>query len=652
MDIQQYQEQLAILKKMAYHYYVLNEPMATDEEYDMLYHQILAFEQRNPNLIDPSSPTQRVGDTPLESFSKKQHLERMWSLDDVFSTKEAEEWIKRIYKNYPQASFTCSPKFDGASLNLLYQGGMLVAATTRGDGIIGELVTQNAKTIQSIPLQIPYKNEIEIRGEVVITKEDFELINQERLSRNESLFANPRNAAAGSLRQLDSKITAKRKLRFMPWGIGAGISQISNHNQGFYEAMEQIYEFGFIRIPFLSHCKNIDEIEQIYHHLLKMRNEYPIMLDGMVIMLDDFRMQQHLGWTIKSPRFACAYKFPAIEKSSKILSVTLQVGRSGIITPVAELEPVEIEGAMIARATLHNFSEIERKDIRIGDRVIIIRSGDVIPKIIKPLIALRDGSEIPIQKPDVCPVCGGELLVEEIFIKCQNLRCKARVLESIIHFASKKALNIDGLGEKNVIQLFENHLIHNILDLYSLTYEDLIALEGWKEKRAKNLLNAIENTKGIELWRLVNALGIEHIGEGMSKKLTSVYGLDIFHLTHDEILALNGFGEEIANSLVEFNRTNKSLIEKMLEILNPKVEVVEIDANSPFYQKTIVLTGTLSQPRDEIAKILEKKGAKMTSSVSKNTDFVIYGENAGSKLDKAKALGICLLDEEQMRAML
>ena len=477
----------------------------------------------------------------------------------------------------------------------------------------------------------------------MIAKDDFEKINNERLGQNLSLFANPRNAAAGSLRQLDSKITAKRKLRFMPWGIGAGLTQFGS----FYEALQKITDFGFAPVPFLTHCKGSDDIMQMYKMLISKRDEYPIMLDGMVIMLDEIAIQQSLGWTIKAPRFACAFKFPAVEKSSKILDVTLQVGRTGIITPVAELEPVEIEGAMIARATLHNFSEIERKDIRINDEVIIIRSGDVIPKIIKPITALRDGTQIPITKPTHCPVCKQELLVEEIFIKCQNLSCEARVIESIIHFASKKALNIDGLGEKIVIQLFESGFIQSILDIYSLQESQLLTLEGWKEKRAKNLITAIQNTIGVELWRFINALGIEHIGEGASKRLAQSFGKDTFSVDFQQILSLDGFGEEMAYSLVEFNHANKELIAKLLEIISPKIEQLKLDESHIFYNKSIVLTGTLNKPRDEIVEMLESKGAKISSSVSKKTDFVIYGEKAGSKLEKAQNLGVKTLSERE-----
>ena len=648
IDSQNYAKAIEVLNKMAYHYYVLDSPIASDAEYDALYHKLKAYEEANPDSILPSSPTQRVGDVPLSEFSKNAHIKRMWSLDDVFDEAELEEWLTRIYKTHPRASFTCSPKFDGASLNLLYEGGLLRSATTRGNGIEGELVTQNARTIFSIPLQIPYTEQIEIRGEVLIAKDDFESLNAQRLVDNLPLFANPRNAAAGSLRQLDSKITAKRPLRFMPWGVGAIHTQI----QSFYEILKSLESFGFAPMPFLAHCRDKGEILHAYRTLLDARESYPLMLDGMVVMIDEIPIQEQLGWTIKSPRFACAYKFPAVEKTSIIKNIVFQVGRTGVITPVAELEPVEIDGAMITRATLHNFSEIAKKDIRIGDTVIIIRSGDVIPKIISSIHALRDGSQIRIQTPTLCPECAQELLVEEILIKCQNLSCPARVKESLVHFASKKALNIDGLGEKIVYELFDRGLVRGILDLYRLKEEDLLGLEGWKQKRAQNLINSIKNTYGIELWRLINAFGIEHIGEGASKKLATNFGIRVFSMSEEEILNIDGFGEEMARSLCEFNHANRELISTMLEILQPKAQQREVAIDSVFAGKSVVITGTLSAPREHFVELLEGLGARVGSSVSGKTDFLLCGENAGSKLTKAQNLGVRILSEEDLQSYL
>lgn len=638
-----YLEKLQQLKAMAYAYYVLDNPIATDEEYDILYHQIQAYEDQNPHLIDPSSPTQRVGDTPLDEFTKNPHLERMWSLDDLFNDQDLQEWMDRIYKTHPHSSFVCSPKFDGASLNLCYEDGLLVSATTRGDGQIGELVTQNAKTIHSIPLTIPIKSQIEIRGEVIIDKTHFESLNAMRLNQGENLFANPRNAAAGSLRQLDSQIVAKRKLKFIPWGLGSNyLDSVS-----FFDTLNQVFESGFLKPPFVKHCKTMDEIKACYQEILSNRDSYPIMLDGMVIVVDEIPTQKTLGFTIKSPRFACAYKFPAIEKHSIINSITLQVGRTGVITPVAELEPVEIEGAMIARATLHNFSEIAKKDIRIGDHVIVIRSGDVIPKIIKPLVPLRNGNETPIIAPSHCPICQSELLVEEKFIKCQNLTCPARIQESLAHFVSKKALNIEGLGGKIIQQLYLSGLVQNLEDIYALTKEDLLKLEGWKDKKAQNTLEGIAKTKGIELWRFINALGIEHIGEGASKKLQNTFGLDLFSKSKEDFLSLDGFGEEMAESLNEFIQINQTKITRLLDLIQPKCAKSSISSSHQLFGKSIVLTGTMSKDRATIKALLESLGAKVSSSVSKKTDFVLYGDNAGSKLSQAQDLQIQCLSENE-----
>lgn len=640
MNYTQYLQAIKTLNLWAKHYYILDDPIASDEEYDTLYHQIKEFEAKNPNQIAKDSPTQRVGDNILESFSKSEHIERMWSLEDIFDTQELQEWINRVSKG-ENLLFTIDPKFDGASLNLLYENGKLQKATTRGDGFIGENVTQNAKTIQSIPLSIPYTDRIEIRGECVIAKNDFERLNQERLENGESLFANPRNAAAGSLRQLDSKITAKRKLQFIPWGVGF----CTIEENSFFELMQKIRSFGFLTSPFSKLCKNLQEIEESYQNLISKRDSYPIMLDGMVIRIDSIALQKNLGFTIKAPRFACAYKFPAIEKKAKILDITLQVGRTGVVTPVAILEPVMIEGAKVARATLHNFDEIRKKDILINDSVILIRSGDVIPKIIKSLPSLRDGTQKKCEIPTHCPICGSELLIEEKLIKCQNLSCKARLKNSLIHFISKKALNIDGLGKRIIDLLFERGKITKIEDIFSLQYEDLEDLEGFKDKKIHNILNAIKESKGIDLWRFINALGIEHIGEGASKKLANTFGLEFYQKDFEYFITLDGFGEEMANSLVEFCHINQERIKNLLNILTPKTTQTP-QSTTNLSGKTFVITGTLSQKRESYQEILESLGAKVSSSVSKKTDFLLCGEEAGSKLAKAQELGVKILDEK------
>ena len=649
---EQYLSALKTLQTYAYAYYVLDDPIASDEEYDILYHQVKAYESKHPQDTLPDSPTQRVGGGVLEGFEKHTHKQRMWSLDDVFSVQELEEWVERLHRQYPHASFVCSPKFDGASLNLCYENGVLVSAATRGDGLIGEEVLQNAKTIHSIPLTIPHKDTIEIRGEVVIKRADFAALNATRAEQGLPLFANPRNAAAGSLRQLDSTITAQRKLLFIPWGIGFSAMKIS---ASFYETMRFVEKSGFY--PIMRHIRqasNAQEIHAYYEYLQQQRDGFAMMLDGMVVMIDSFALQDELGWTIKSPRFACAYKFPAVEKITQILSITNQVGRTGVITPVAELEPIEIEGAMITRASLYNYSDIEKKGIYLNDFVIIIRSGDVIPKIIKPLVARRDGSQTPILPPTTCPECHSHLVQEEVALRCCNLSCKARIVESIVYFASKKALNIDGLGEKLVYQLYEAGLIASILDLYVLDKQSLLSLEGFKDKKASNLLNAIAATKHIALWRFINALGITHIGEWASKELERSFGLDCFAKSYEEIIAISGFGQEMARSFVEFVRINAEFINRLLALIEPTPleSTFEKVDSSPIANLSFVITGTLSVPRDVMKQRLEDLGARVSSSVSKKTDFVLCGVDSGSKEQKARELGVRIIDEAGLEQLL
>ncbi|MCT7512708.1 NAD-dependent DNA ligase LigA [Aliarcobacter cryaerophilus] len=644
MTKEEYSINIEKLISWAKAYYVDDEPIASDEEYDKLARECLEFENKNPNLINPNSPNRRVGGAILKGFKKANHLSRMWSQEDVFNDKELEDWIKRVSKVGDNLEFFCQPKFDGASLNLIYENGILKQAITRGDGEIGEDVTQNAMTIQSIPLEIAEKSLIEIRGEVVIKKSDFEAINIERLKNSESTFANPRNAAAGSLRQLDSSITSKRKLFFNAWGVGQNSLNFEKTSQ----MMDYIFSLGFVKTPMQTLVKNIDDIKKLYENMIKKRDTFPMLLDGMVIKIDDITTQQDLGFTQKFPRWSCAYKFPAVEKTTKLKDIILQVGRTGVVTPVAIVEPVLIEGANVERATLHNFDEIQRLDLKIGDEIIIIRSGDVIPKITKVLKDRRDGNEKEILKPTICPDCSSELLIEDIMIKCQNLDCPSRVVNSIIYFASKNCLNIDGLGDKIVELLVNEKKIFDILDLYSLKYEDLENLEGFKEKKINNLLNAIENSKSSELYRVLTALGIEHIGEVASKSICSKFGLDLVDVSFEDLISIDGIGEQMANSFLEFFRVNRQFVLKLFDILKPKVTIKEEAKDNPFKNKTVVITGTMSKSRDEIKLFLEDLGAKVSSSVSKKTDFLIYGEDAGSKYDKAIEFGIEILTEDEM----
>jgi DNA ligase (NAD+) len=660
MTQQEYKKAVKQLNKYAYHYYVLDDILTTDEEYDRLYHDVVAYEDAHPEQLLKESPTQRVGDVPLDAFSKASHKSRMWSLEDIFDRNDLQKWLERVAKAVDTVSYYCEPKYDGASLNLLYDRGVLVQAITRGDGTVGEDVTQNAKTIRSIPLTIAYQDAIEIRGEVVIFKEEFERINRDRDAEGEAPFANPRNAAAGSLRQLDSKITAKRNLVFLPYGIGENRLDIAL----LHERMEFIYALGFREAPMRITCSTkgddtsfvdaiANDIEHFYTQMREAREDFSMMLDGMVIKVNEIEAQEELGYTVKNPRWAVAYKFPAIEKITTVKAIVLQVGRSGVVTPVAVVEPTDIDGVVVERATLHNFDEIERKDIRLGDKVIILRSGDVIPKIIKVLIHQRAHNAPAITRPTRCPVCDSELLDEGVLIKCQNLECSARVVNAITYFASKPCLNIDGLGEKIVQALYDANLVRSVKELFSLTLEQLLSLEGFKEKKSQNLLDAIEKAKGCECWRFVNGLGIEHIGEVASKQLCERFGLTLLEATKEQIVALEGLGEEMAESVMEFIRVNGETMRELYEIIAPKApeRKVEVKEN-PFKGKTVVLTGSMSESRGLIKTMLESLGAKVSGSVSKKTDYLVYGEDAGSKYDKARSLGVALITEDEMRGML
>ena len=648
MTLNEYNENIEILIKYAHAYYVLDNPIASDEEYDKLARACLAFEQENPQLSHPNSPNKRVGGMILDGFDKASHLSRMWSQEDVFNTKELEDWIKRANKVNTNLEFYCEPKFDGASLNLIYENGVLKQAITRGDGSVGEDVTNNVKTIHSIPLSIKEKSLIEIRGEIVIKKQDFEQINQERLKNNEPTFANPRNAAAGSLRQLDPNITAKRKLFFNVWGVGENSLEIKTYS----EMMEYIYSLGFANPPIKSLGNSVESIEKTYHEIIALRDSFEMMLDGMVVKINDIETQQELGYTVKFPRWSCAYKFPAVEKTTKVKDILLQVGRTGVITPVAHVEATLIDGSTVEKASLHNFDEIARLDLKINDEVIIIKSGDIIPKITKVLTDRRDGSQIDIHRPQNCPKCDSELLDEGTLIKCQNLDCPSIVTNSIIYFASKSCMNIDGLGNKIVELLVQKEVIKDILDLYFLKYEDLEHLEGFKEKKINNLLNAIENTKNVPLYRVVNALGIEHIGEVASKQICLEFGEKTLDVTFEELIALDGIGEQMANSFVEFMKVNKELVHKLMEIIQPTIEIKQEVSDNPMKGKTVVLTGTMTKSRGIIKKELEELGAKVSSSVSKKTDYVVYGEDAGSKYDKAVELGVKTLTQDELTLLL
>jgi len=643
-----YKKSISLLKKLSYQYYVLDEPIATDEEYDILYHEVLDFEKKNQHLRDFSSPTRRVGGVVLDGFTKAAHLTQMYSLEDIFSNQELDKWIQRVMKVVDKPSFICEPKFDGASLNLIYEHGKLKQAISRGDGKIGEDITNNVLTIHSIPLEIDYNGLIEIRGEIVIKKSDFEAINRSRLANNEQPFANPRNAASGSLRVLDSSITAKRKLFFQVWGVGYNSLTYSKAS----DMIKYIYSLGFQNPPIISLCDNIEEIHKTYHQIIEQRDNISMGLDGMVIKINSLEAQSDLGHTVKYPKFAVAYKFPAIEKVTTLKSIILQVGRSGVVTPVAVVEPIHIDGTIVERASLHNFDEIKRLDLQINDKVIIIKSGDIIPKITKVLTHRRDGTQKNIKQPTHCPTCHAELLNEQILIKCQNLDCKSRIEGSIVYFASKNCLNIDGLGTKIVAQLIKKNIISDVLDLYYLKYEDLKGLESFKEKKINNLLNAINNTKKAPLSKLLNALGIEHIGEVASKAICLEFGHTLLDITQEQLENIDGIGEQMSKSLLDFIKINKNLMKKLFDIIEPTIEKKAIIKENPFKDKIVVLTGSMSQSRSIIKQDLENLGAKVSSSVSTKSDYLIYGKDAGSKLDKAQKLKIKLLSESEYKELI
>jgi len=643
------EEYEALVEELNYYskcYYVLDDPVTTDEFYDEQYKKLVDYETNNVKNILKDSPTQRVGDIVSKGFTKEKHISKMWSLEDIFNSEELEAWVNKTYKNYNNLSFYCEPKYDGVSLDLVYDNGLLVKGITRGDGGTGELITDNVKTIKSIPMRITHKELIEIRGEVVIFKEDFDKLNEIRVKDNKTVFANPRNAAAGSIRQLDPKTTSERKLVFLPYGVG--INSIKGNLLS--SKMETIYGMGFIRPPVKTVCTDIKDIESIYNQMVTDRDSYKMMLDGMVIKVDDINTQLDMGYTVKVPRWAVAYKFPAVEKITIVKDIIIQIGRTGVLTPVAILEPVEIGGVIVERATLHNFEEIKRKDIRIGDSVIILRSGDVIPKIMKVITRNRKGTERTLHKPDTCPSCMGKLYQEDTMLRCKNDFCEARIIGNINHFASKACLNIDGLGSKIVEVLVRTKLVKTPIDLYSLTMNDLLKLDSFKDRKAINILKAIENSKGCEYWRFIKSLGVTNIGTTASKAIVENFGKDFINVTKEQLMLCDGIGSEMATTLVKYITLNKKYINNLQEVLKPVLPIVKNVEDNYFKDKVIVLTGSMSKPRDILKIELENLGAKVSSSVNRKTDLLIFGDNAGSKYDKAISLGTNVLSIEEVNS--
>lgn len=625
---EKYLELIKKLNNLSKEYYTLDNPTVSDSEYDLLYKKVKEYEKLNPIFISSDSPTQRVGDKVLAKFEKKNHISKMWSLDNIFNIQEFKDLSEKI----EETIFYCDPKFDGASLNLIYKNGKLSEAITRGDGTVGENVTQNAKKIKTVPQEIPYFETIEIRGEVVILKADFKRLNES----SEREFSNPRNTSAGSLRQLDSSVTERRRLTFIPYGIGSNSLEFKLHS----EVMNFIFSLGFKKTQ-SEVTKSIDEVEKFYLNILENREENQIELDGIVIKVDNLEKQKSLGYGIKSPKWAIAFKFPAVEQKSELLNIVWQVGRTGALTPVAEIEPTEVGGVIVKRVTLHNFDEIERLKIKIGSDITIVRRGDVIPKILS-----ASGGVENISIPKQCPVCESILFQDKAILKCQNISCQAITVNSIEYFM--KSMDIKGIGKQVVETLFKNGLLKDIEQIFTLSKESILEFDGFKERRTSNILEAIENSIGDrELWRFITGLGIYGVGEVNAKLIAKEFGISFLDKTSDEYLELEGFGDETVNSIISFIDMNREKVTNLLKVVKPKVEDKNIELDLPFSGKRFAITGTLSKSRKEFVKLIEINGGTFSSSITKSVDILILGEGGGSKLKKAEALEIQVYKEVQ-----
>lgn len=644
-----------LVKDLNYHnyrYYVLDSPVISDAEYDKLYRRLKELEEKYRYVL-PDSPTLRVGAPPLEKFEKVKHTEPMLSLDNAFSYDEVGEFDKRIKKLLnaeEDIEYTVEPKYDGLAIELTYRNGVLYKASTRGDGYEGEDVTQNIKTIKSIPLKIEdhgmIPEEIDIRGEVYMDLEEFEKLNSLRARKGEPSFANPRNAAAGSVRQLDSSITASRKLYLACYGIGTvrGIG-FKSHS----EFIKWLEESRFPTPATLKIVKGMDKVIAAIREVEESRNSFTFESDGAVIKVNDFGLQQRLGAKTREPRWAIAYKFQAHQGTTKIKEILGSVGRTGVITPFAVFEPVRIGGVTVSRSTLHNWNEIERKDIRAGDTVVVERAGDVIPHVIMVIKEKRTGKEKIPPVPEKCPVCSSKVVREEgeVAVRCVSLHCPAQVREKIIHFASRGGMDIEGLGEKNVELLYSNGLIKHFEDIYKLKKEDLLELPRFAEKSARNLIDAIEKSKHTTLSKFLFAIGILHVGEYAAKLLAKNFERleDLYHLKPERIMEIKQIGEKIASSIsIFFNdakniRTLESLKSYGLKISNPDY-VSEKKGGRPLEGLTFVITGTLPKSRKGVEDLIESNGGHTSSSISSSTGYLVVGEDPGSKLQKAKTLGI------------
>ena len=653
------------LRYHAYRYYVLDDPEIPDAEYDRLFRQLQQLETEHPELITEDSPTQRVGAQPLTAFEQITHELPMLSLDNVFSEEELLAFNRRVQERLntqAQIEYAAEPKLDGLAISIRYENGVLKYAATRGDGATGENVTQNIRTIDAVPLRLlgkDYPPVLEVRGEVFMPKAGFEKLNQQARERGEKQFANPRNAAAGSLRQLDPRITASRPLSMYCYSTGVveGGELAATHS----ETLQQLKSFG---LPVCAEAKVVQGIEgcmAYYHELLAQREQLPYDIDGIVYKVNSIALQQRLGFVARAPRWAIAHKFPAQEEVTEIIDVDFQVGRTGAITPVARLKPVFVGGVTVSNATLHNMDEVRRKDIHIGDRVIIRRAGDVIPEVVSVVPGARSKKVKPVVMPAKCPVCGSaiEQLEGEAVARCTGgLFCQAQRAEAIKHYASRKAMDIDGLGDRLIEQLVQEKLVKTPADLYSLTVEQLAALERMAEKSASNIVTAIENSKQVTLARFIYALGIREVGEATAMNLADAFrSLDAVMQAEVEALEeVPDIGPIVAQHIVTFFRQahNREVIEKILaagvNIQNPEKPSAE---SQPLQGKTFVITGTLpTLSRSEAKAMLMAAGAKVTGSVSAKTDYLLAGEKAGSKLTKATSLGIEVIDEAKLSELL
>lgn len=665
MNEKQAKERIEELRKKteyyAKKYYDEDKPEISDFEYDMLMVELRNLEKEFPQFLSKESLTQKVGGHVKEGFEKVIHEVPLQSLQDVFSLEEVEEFDIRMHQKAIEngietVSYVVETKIDGLSAALEYKQGKFVRGATRGNGLIGEDVTQNLKTVKTIPMEIKDKIDITVRGEVFISKLDFEEMNQERQDNEEELFANARNAAAGSLRQLDSKVTANRPLDIYIFNVQKVEGKDFNSH---YEELEYLHNLGFNVNPVRIPCKNIQEVKEAIKKIGDMREELTFGIDGAVVKIDNLYFREILGSTAKVPRWAVAYKYPPEQKETKLKDIICQVGRTGVITPMAILEPVKVAGSTISKTTLHNEDFIIEKDLKIGDTVVIQKAGDVIPEVVKVVKSKRTGEEKDFQMPRKCPVCGAEAVREEgeAAVRCTGIECPAKLFRNLVHFVSREAMNIDGLGEAIIAQLLDKELISNIADIYNLKFEDIASLKKNGKKFAQNLVDSIENSKNNDLYHLLTALGIRHVGTKASKILARKYQTmeNLSQASFEELSEISDIGPIMANSIREFflQEQTKDLLAKLEQAGVNMKSLEEENQDNRFEGKTFVLTGSLEKfTRKEAEDIIEKFGGKTSGSVSKKTDYLLAGEEAGSKLTKAQTLGITIISESQFEDMI